>query len=163
MEITTNPNNARKFTDDWLLHKPQFRLHQRVRSMPGVVGRVSGLQQMESGQWRYQILTPAPYGVMLSWWEEPQLCEVNDLFTISSIECGKETITRGRGTLEDAIADVRYFAQEAHRLYEEEGRKISIQLTCCRIFEPEFVEELTTEDEYIDPSFEPHQTCSPSL
>ncbi|NJM76245.1 MAG: hypothetical protein HC852_11210 [Acaryochloridaceae cyanobacterium RU_4_10] len=152
-----------QFSDDWLQHKPKFRLHQRVQSTPGVLGRVSGLQQMESGQWRYQILTPAQYGVTLSWWDESQLRELDDLFMISSIECGMETITRGRGTLEDAIADVRYFAEEAHRLFEEEGRKIAVQFRCCRISEPEIEEELITDDDCVNPNFEPLRTCSQSL
>lgn len=88
-----------QFSLEWLQHKPKLRLHQRVQATPGVVGRVSGLQQMESGGWRYQMSTPAEYGVTISWWDEEQLRELDDLFMISSIECGRETITRGRGTL----------------------------------------------------------------
>jgi hypothetical protein len=156
MEITevNNTASSQEFSDQWLLHKPKFRIHQRVMTTPGVVGRISGMQQMEPDLWRYQVSTPAKYGVTLSWWDENQLRELDDLFMISTLEHGQNTRTRGRGTLDEAIADVLFFAEEAHRLYEEEGRKIVVQLTCCPSSEPDFEEEFMT-DEYVNPSSEP--------
>jgi hypothetical protein len=138
MEVTEvkNTSTAQGFSDKWLLHKPKFRTHQRVMACAGVVGRISGMQQMELDQWRYQLSTPAQYGVTLSWWEENQLQALDDLFMISTLENGDSIRTRGRGTLDEAISDVRYFAEEAHRLYEEEGRTIVIQLTYSSLSEP---------------------------
>jgi hypothetical protein len=133
MDITKDVNNAQSFTDDWLLHKPKFRLHQRVRSTPGVVGRVSGLQQMESGRWRYQILTPAPYGVTLSWWDEDQIAPTGDRFTVILVEKGEEVEGCGAGTLDEAVVDVRAYMEEAHRQYQEYDRKMSVHITCCNM------------------------------
>jgi hypothetical protein len=145
---------AEVFSDSWLRHKPKFCIHQRVIATPGVVGRISGMQQVEPDQWRYQVFTPAQYGVTISWWEEHQLRELTDLFMISILEKGDNTRTRGRGTLDEAIADVRYFAQEAHRLCEEEGRNIVVQLTYGSCSEPA-VEEGLIMDENISPNSEP--------
>jgi hypothetical protein len=147
-------NTDQRFSGQWLRHKPKFHAHQRVMTAPGMVGRISGMQQMEAEQWCYQVSTPAEYGVTLSWWDENQLRELDDLFMISTLEQGNYTRTRGRGTLDEAIADVRYFAEEAHRLYEVEGRKITVQLTYGSLSEPA-VEERLIIDENINPNSEP--------
>jgi hypothetical protein len=133
MEVTEvkNTTNAQKFSDDWLQYKPKFRLHQRVMTTHGVVGRVSGIQQMESGPWRYQILTPAQYGVTLSWWDEEQLNPIRDRYTVILVENGKEVEGCCAGTLDEAVDDVRSYVEEAYRQYQEYGRRMAVQIICC--------------------------------
>jgi hypothetical protein len=141
MEIVQEKNAAlsQGYSDQWLLQKPKFYTHQRVMAAPGLFGRISGMQQIlgagpQETQWRYQVSSPTEHGgVNLSWWDEEHLQETSDLFLISVVENGERVKTRGRGTLEEAIADVRYFTETAHRLFHEQGRKIAVQITCCNI------------------------------
>jgi hypothetical protein len=122
-----------QFSNDWLQHKPKLRLHQRVQATPGVVGRVSGIQQMESGRWRYQVTTPAEYGMTISWWDEEQLGPTMDRFTVILVENRKEVEGCYAGTLDEAVDDARSYMEEAHRQYHEFGRKMIVQITCCNM------------------------------
>jgi hypothetical protein len=141
-----------QFSDDWLQHKPKFRLHQSLIATPGVVGRVSGIQQMESGGWRYQILTPAQYGVTLSWWDEDQLSPTMDRFTVILVENGEEVEGCCAGTLDEAVDDAKAYMEEASRQYREYDRRMSVQITCCNM--PDLENEETPTESF-EASFSP--------
>lgn len=122
---------TQKFTDDWLQHKPKFRIHQRVMATPRVVGRISGMQQVDSEQWRYQVSTPAQYGVTLSWWDENQLKAYFDLYTVILVEEGKEVEGCMAGTLDEALEDVQGYVEKGFKSYQEEGRKLEVRVIFC--------------------------------
>ncbi len=130
IQKTTTPQ---RFTDQWLQSKPKFRIHQRVITVSGVVGRISGIQQVpidRSTDWRYQISVAEQYGETISWWEENQINFIKDCYLVKLLEADEEVDGCYAGTLDEALEDVRFYAQEASRQYQEFGRNMTIQFSC---------------------------------
>jgi hypothetical protein len=147
------------FQKEWLLQKPKYQLHQRVKILElNTTARVIGLQQIADGSvsaWVYQINICKDEDSLFGWFREEELQKDQDSYKVYLIE-GRNTFHGvWVSSISEAMEHFKKHAEYASSQYQEYGKKIEV---CIRCWPSTDIDEI--EESCICEEFNPLKSCA---